>query len=156
MATRQELYERIQKSSKQEVILEEMVRLGFWPEELGPPEDPRAEIERANALREELRQLTAQEAHLGDLEAARRELRSQRMKESRERRKETKLRRLRERQERAEAWRRRKETEIAHLGEGVSGGLNGVKVDAEKLRSRGLPVLATAADLAHAMGIGVP
>lgn len=37
MATRQELYERIQKGSKEDVILEEMVRLGFWPREIGPP-----------------------------------------------------------------------------------------------------------------------
>src|SRR5262249_54932248 len=114
MATRQELYERIQKSSKEEVILEEMVRLGFWPAEMGRPEDTREEIERVKELRKELQGLMAREVKLRDVEAAKRELRKQRMKESRERRKETKLRRLRERQERAEAWRRRKQTEITH------------------------------------------
>ena len=77
------------------------------------------------------------------------------MEESRQRQQETKLRRLRERQERAEAWRARKEREILYLGDGVSGGLNAADMDAEKLLFRGLPLLLDAEDLAVAMGISV-
>jgi RNA-directed DNA polymerase len=155
MATRQELYERIQKSSKDEVILDEMVRLGFWPRELGLPEDTREELERRRQLQKELEGLTARQTRLADIENARQELRKKRMQESRERQKETKLRRLRERQERAEAWRARKGREILHLGEGVSAGLKSTETDVDKLRARGLPVLLDAGDLAAAIGITV-
>ncbi len=47
---RQELYERIQATSKDEVVLEEMVRLGFWPERSGAPGDPRDEMHRKAEL----------------------------------------------------------------------------------------------------------
>ncbi|HEX8202273.1 MAG TPA: hypothetical protein VF590_17480, partial [Isosphaeraceae bacterium] len=156
MATRQELYERIKQSSKDEVILEEMIRLGFWPRELGKPEDKLEEIRRRDELRTLLNSLTAEATRLKDIEKARRDLRKQRMKESRERQKETKLRRLRERQERAEAWQARQGREITHLGEGVSAGLKHAESDVELLRHLGLPVIATAEELAGAMGIGVP
>ncbi|MFT5328352.1 MAG: RNA-directed DNA polymerase, partial [Planctomycetaceae bacterium] len=39
MSTRQEIYDRIRESSKNEVILEEMIRLGFWPQQEGAPEN---------------------------------------------------------------------------------------------------------------------
>lgn len=95
------------------------------------------------------------QANQRDDERIRKELRQERMKESRRRQEENKLRRLRERQERAEAWRARKQREILYLGEGVSGGLNSVNMDAEKLMFRGLPLLLDAEDLAVAMEIGV-
>ena len=155
MATRQELYERIQKGSKEDVILEEMVRLGFWPREIGPPQDALDEVERRRTLQAELSSLMTRQANQRDDERIRKELRQERMKESRRRQEENKLRRLRERQERAEAWRARKQREILYLGEGVSGGLNSVDMDAEKLMFRGLPLLLDAEDLAVAMEIGV-
>ena len=156
MATRQELYERIQKSSKEEVVLEEMVRLGFWPHALGPPEDTREENERRRTLQKELQDLIARETRLKDVEAAKAKLREERMRQSRERQQENKLRRLRDRQERAEAWRARKARVVLFLGDGVSGGLKHTETDAAKLRARGLPILATAEELAGAMGINVP
>jgi len=39
--TREELYERIRQTSRNEFILEDMIRLGFWPERGVMPEDPR-------------------------------------------------------------------------------------------------------------------
>src|SRR5262245_25502260 len=155
MATRQELYDRIQKTSKEEVILEEMARLGFWPREVGRPEDTREEIARRRQLQQELDDLMARQVRLLDAERAKKELRQKRMQESRQRQQETKLRRLRERQERAEAWRARKEREILYLGAGVSAGLKSTETDLEKLRARGLPLLATAENLAVAMEITV-
>jgi retron-type reverse transcriptase len=155
MATRQELYERIQKTSKEEVILEEMIRLGFWPRELGRPEDTREELERGRQLRKELEGLMAREVKLKDVEQGKKELRQKRMQESRQRQQETKLRRLRRRHERAEAWRVRKEREILFLGEGVSGGLKSTETDVDQLLARGLPLLVTAEDLAAAMEISV-
>jgi retron-type reverse transcriptase len=46
-------------------------------------------------------------------------------------------------------------TDIIHLGRGVSAGLADRRSNVEKLQARGLPLLATPADIAAAMGITV-
>ena len=51
---RKELYERIARGGKDEVILEEMVRLGFWPNTAPPPADPPDEVRRMRELRDRL------------------------------------------------------------------------------------------------------
>ncbi len=64
----------------------------------------------------------------------------------------------------AEARRRKRAEEVAHrrasdivfLGRGVSAGLADRRANVEKLQAAGLPVLATPADLAGAIGISVP
>src|SRR5215207_3653409 len=132
--TREELYERIRQGSREEFILEDMIRLGFWP---APAE-----------LRSEHRRLQNEEALI-------KEMRKRRLDESRRRRQETKERRERERRERAEEWRRRQGREIVYLGEGVSGGLNRTECDAARLRSYGLRPLGTAADISAALGVTV-
>ena len=65
--TRQELYDRIRQSSKDEVILEEMIRLGFWPDEDAPAPAAETIRTRAEAMRE-LGELQRQNATLGDPE----------------------------------------------------------------------------------------
>ena len=42
--TRQELYDLVRQRGKDEFILEEMIRLGFWPAEGTIPEDPADDI----------------------------------------------------------------------------------------------------------------
>jgi hypothetical protein len=91
MASREEIYERIRQSSKEEYILDEMIRLGFWPRDAGMPEDPREEIRRRQELEQLLKSLTTEGRRLADVEKARQELRKRRMQESRQRRKETKV-----------------------------------------------------------------
>ena len=55
--TRQELYERIRASSKDEVILEEMIRLGFWPAQGEMPTDPAEDIRRRGEIERQLEEL---------------------------------------------------------------------------------------------------
>lgn len=55
--TRDELYERIRQSSKDEFIVEDMIRLGFWPERGVMPQDPAEEIRRRGELQRELGEL---------------------------------------------------------------------------------------------------
>ena len=57
--TRQELYDRIRKSSKDEVILEEMIRLGFWPKATGKPGDPAEDLKRSSELVSQLNRYLA-------------------------------------------------------------------------------------------------
>ncbi len=153
--SRQELYDRIQSSSKDEVVLEEMVRLGFWPARTGLPGDPADVIHRRNELQGQIRALTTEQSRLADLEAMKRELRKRRLEESRRKQKETKERRERERQQRAAAWKERKAKEVLFLGRGVSGGLSARTPDEARLTKQSLPVLATPEALAQAMGVSV-
>jgi len=152
---RQELYDRIRQSSKQEVILEEMIRLGFWPREGEIADDPADEIRRRGEIRNELDALRTEQKRLKNTEAMLREVKKQRMAESRRRQQETRERRERERIERAHAWRSRRDCEIIYLGEGVSRGLNGREGDGARLEARGLPLLQTPEEIAAAIGISV-
>ncbi|MFL5348731.1 MAG: reverse transcriptase domain-containing protein [Hyalangium sp.] len=152
---RQELYERIQQGSKEEFVLEDMVRLGFWPARSGVPGDPRDEVHRKAELEKQLRALTSEQARLGNLERLKKELRKKRLAESKRKQQETKDRRERERVARAEAWKARKAKEILFLGRGVSGGLNQRTPDGAKLERQGLPKLDTPEVLAQALGLSV-
>lgn len=153
--TRQELYDRIRSSSKEEFIVEEMIRLGFWSAQGQIPEDPADEIRRIGELRRELEQLRQENARLFNEKALRKQLLQQRLAESRRKQQETKERRERERLEKSTAWQQRKQQEILYLGENVSGGLNHTTCNQEHLQSYGLPVLATAKQIATAIGISV-
>ena len=57
---------------------------------------------------------------------------------------------------RAEQVARRRQTDIIFLGRGVSRGLCDRRTNVEKLTEAGLPVLATPADIASALGVTVP
>ena len=152
---RQELYDRIRETSRDEVILTEMVRLGFWPAGGEMPCDPAAELARRKELEGKLRALVTEQSRLQDVEALRKAIRQQRMKESRERRAANKQRRIEERAERRRQWQQRKQQEIIYLGAGVSAGLNETSADEESLTKRYLPALSRPEDVAKAMGISV-
>jgi Reverse transcriptase (RNA-dependent DNA polymerase) len=122
--TRQELYDRIRQQGKEEFILEEMIRLGFWPAQGQLPQDPADEIRRMGEIRKELQELRQQNRQLYDETKLRQQLFKQRLAESRRKQQETKERRERERIDRAQAWQDKQEREIIYLGEEVSGGLN--------------------------------
>lgn len=153
--TRQELYDRIRQSSKEEVILEEMIRLGFWPQKGQMPNDPGDEIRRRGEIQRELAALREENRQLHDAQALKKRLLQERLAESWRKRQETKERRERERQEQAQAWQQRQQQEICYLGEGVSGGLNATTSNLERLRQFRLPEYNTAEQLATAMGISV-
>jgi retron-type reverse transcriptase len=153
--TRQELYDRIATSSRDEVILEDMVRLGFWPGH-SVPGDPADELRREADLRRELAEVRAELAKTTNLARVRRELLQERLAASRRARQETKQRRLAEARARAEAWAAKKRADIVYLGEGVSGGLTGgAPADLAKLAALGLPAFERAPALADALGLTV-
>lgn len=153
--TLEELYERIRQGGREGFILEDMIRLGFWPARGELPNDPAEEIHRRAELQRELHVLRSEQRRLYNEEALIKEMRKRRLAESRRKRQETKERRERERRERAAAWRQRQEREVVYLGEGVSGGLNRTECDVARLQSYGLQPLGTAAQIAAALGITV-
>jgi RNA-directed DNA polymerase len=151
--TRQEIYDRIRESSKDEYILEEMIRLGFWSSNQGLPNDPADEIRRRGEIQRELDTLRSENRRLNDEAALKKEALQQRMAESKKKQQETKERRERERQERAAAWVEKQSHTISYLGAGVSQGLNFTESNLERLQADRLPILNDGADIANAMGI---
>lgn len=96
-------------------------------------------------LRPELKNLTviAQNAVAADA-AERAARRAQKKAESEQRKRE-----------RAEAVANRRATDIIFLGRGVSGGLADRRANIERLQAQGLPLLATPADVAKALGLEI-
>jgi RNA-directed DNA polymerase len=153
--TRQELYDRIRQTGKDEFILEEMIRFGFWAPEGTIPEDPADEIRRQGEIRRELETLRTESSRLRNEKELRKQMLKQRLEESRRKQKETKERRERERLERAAAWQEKKQNDIIYLGEDVSSGLNNTQGNIERLQSHNLPLYNTALEIAEAMGISI-
>ncbi len=179
--TRKELYEQIAQGGKDEVIYEEMVRLGFWGGDKPRPTDPPDEIRRALDLRKRLTELRQSAGRLRNLAQLEIELKKKRMAESRKKREETKQRKLGERAARRAETQDKKKYELRYLGASVSVGLGpgpagalsqySARVptgpdappapapttrrtsDTARLSEAQLPVANTAAELARAMGV---
>lgn len=151
--TREELYARIRASSKQEVVLEEMQRLGFWPRDTAQPTVEAQLIRREGELQTALSELGNELRGIEDRETALKSMRKERMARARERREETRQRLAQQRHARALDWHGRRQRELLYLGEGVSGGLNEARSDEQSLARHALPALHDATDLARAMGL---
>lgn len=154
-SSRESLYERMRRTSREEVILEEMIRLGFWPAQGQIPDDPADEIRRTHDLQRELGALKIKMRTLGNEAKLRKLLRKQLFEKAKQKRAETKQRHERERVERAERWAERKSGEILYLGAGVSAALGKSDCDCTRLDALGLPTLGDGAAIAAAMGISV-
>ena len=156
VTTRAELMERLRTSSRQEVVLGEMQRLGFWPANSGQPTELEEVVKREAELSSALHRLGQELRTIQDPEQALKAMRKERLAKARQRREETRQKRARERFERATAWHQRQSTELLYLGEGVSSGLNQAESDAEKLARWSLPAMNNASELASAMGVTLP
>lgn len=156
ITTRAELMERLRTSSRQEVVLGEMQRLGFWPANTGQPTELEEIVKREAELSGALNRLGQELRTIQDPEQALKAMRKERLAKARQRREETRQKRARERFERATAWHQRQSTELLYLGEGVSAGLNHAESNAEKLARWSLPVMNNASELAAAMGVTLP
>jgi RNA-directed DNA polymerase len=155
-ATRQELYDRIRTSSKDEVVLQEMIRLGFWDADLTPA-DPADEQARITQLERRVRALGTEAARTRSVDAIKAELKRRRMADARARRQLTAERREERRRQKALAWAARKERELLWLGPGVSGTLSAAvssEGDPRPLHA-GIPPLPDPAAVAAAAGVTV-
>jgi len=153
--TRQQLYDRIRTSTKEEVTLSEMKRLGFWPAADEKPTLAEEFLKRKGELERELRQLTGDQRLLEDPERALQAMRKQRMLEARRKREETKKRKAQQRHDNAMRWHKRRQEEILYIGDDYSKGLHHNQSDHSKLNDQGLPRLDDGGQLAQAMGISL-
>lgn len=156
---RRELYERIARGGKDEVIIEEMVRLGFWPHTQPPPNDPPDELRRMAELRSRLATLRQQAQGLRNLAQLEKDLKKQRLAESKRKREANKQKLLGERAAAKAATQQKKTRELTYLGPQVSAGL-GPTPDrrvsrADALAKQKLPLANTAAELAAQMKVSL-
>lgn len=149
---RQEIYDRIRAASRDEVILEEMQRMGFW-QKSDTPDMPEQLIQHEAALHKELKMLTGKVRQYESQEAILKEMHRKRMQEKKAAREQTKQRNKQQRQDRAAYWKNLQESHLIYLGKGVSGGLNHTASDTAKLEQYGLPYFEDISSLATAMGI---
>lgn len=149
--TRQQLYDQIKASSKDEYILSEMKRLGYW-KEAEQPTLAESIIQRRGELQ---RQINALSSQASDPAAALKAIHQERMAAARQQRIDTKVKRETARYQRALAWHERRQQHIHYLGDaaGFQPSAAADVADAERLRSLNLPVLSNAAELAAAMGV---
>jgi retron-type reverse transcriptase len=149
--TRQEIYEQIKASSKEEFILKEMQRLGYWAK----PEQPNLAadlIQKKTNLQKQLTQLSKQ---IQDPQAALKALHQQRMAEARQKRIDTKVKHEALRYQRALNWHQLKQQQIHYLGNAAGFKTDNTASDSAQLQSNHLPIAHHAADLAKLMGISL-
>ncbi|AUP80242.1 reverse transcriptase family protein [Flavivirga eckloniae] len=152
---RQEIYDKIKASSKQEYILSEMRRLGFWNEEDLDFEAVNLFFKQESELSAKLQKLLREKRVIEDPEAFLAKKHQERKIASKASQKETKERREKTRLEKAEKWRVSKAKDIVYLGENYSHQLNDKTSDASRLKAQSLPVMHHAEDLALAMKISI-
>ena len=153
--TRQQLYDKIRETSKDEYILSEMKRLGFWNKDDEKPSESEALIKRRGELHRELSELLSKQRLYSVPETALKALRKERMKASRQKREETKKKQAEERHQKALQWHEQQQTEISWLGEAVSCGLSEHECDAQQLVEKQLPIIEDHLALANAMGVNL-
>lgn len=153
--TRQEIYQHIRHSSKDEYILSEMIRLGFWHSKEEKPSLTQAFLQRRQELQVELRELGRQLSLYENPELALKELHKHRKLQALKKREQTKRDRNQARYNKAKAWYERYLTNISYLGEGVSFGLTHNELDTTRLKNQLLPIIDSSQMLAQAMGISI-
>ena len=151
---RQEVMKKIRDTSRQEFILEEMIRLGFW-DESNDPDLPTELIRRRGTLQRELNQLRIDLTRNNKVDYLIREARNQRMKEARARRLQNKERRIAERKAKAEEWKNQQAHDISYLGKDVSAGLSKQLSNQALLESNNLELINNVDELAKAMSVSV-
>ena len=147
--TRQEIYDQIKASSKEEFILKEMQRLGYWAKAEQPSLATHF-IQQKAQLQTQLSQLSQQ---IRDPQAALKALHQQRMAEARQKRIDTKIKQEVQRYQRALDWHQIKQKQIHYLGNTAGFKTDEQASDTAQLQKHQLPIAHNAAELAQQMGI---
>lgn len=153
--TRQALYDRIRESSKDEYILSEMIRLGYWKEDEGKPSLPAKLIKQQGELQKQLNALIAKQNLYENPEQALKVLHKERKQAALKRREQTRQKNNEDRYQRALRWHETNQRDIVYLGEAVSAGLQQRQGNPQRLSRQALPHVETAEALARAMGVSM-
>lgn len=153
--TRQQLYDRIKETTKDEYILKEMIRLGYWKEDEAKPSLSATLIKEEGELQKRLNELLAKQKLIDDPQKALQMLHKERKKVALERREFNKQLKNQQRYDRAIAWYEAKQKDLMYLGSGTGLGLCQNESNALRLAGQGLPDFKTGEELASAMGVSI-
>ena len=147
--TRQELYDEIKKSSKDEFIYQEMVKLGFWEGE--KPTIPKELKDREKELTKELENIST---NIKDPKKALRQIHKKRMKEALEKREENRKRREERAKKRLQEREKRKESGLGFIGVNYAKALK-ISNDGnlKRLEEFNLPIIKNTKELTQVLGI---
>lgn len=152
--TRQQLYDRIRETSKDEYILSEMKRLGFWEDSEKPSLSEELIKEKAK-LQKELNQLLRSKRLMKDPLKALEMMHKERKKQALENRKKTKIERIKSAYQKALNWYNINRQKITYLGESSNIEISLRQTNDSQLKQQGLPVYTQALELAETMGISL-
>ncbi len=102
--TKQQLFDLIKETSRDEYILSEMIRLGFWDEDKTKPSLPADFIAKKGELERELQELLKQQQVYADPEKALKEIHKQRKQKALNKREETRQQKNEARYQRKKNW----------------------------------------------------
>lgn len=155
--------ERFKEIGKIAFIREEMMRLGFWPPDkvtadqiTGTLDELRGLYNELIRLRTDLNAVEKEISELGnipDLIADIRKRRIERVRAERAKKKEERQAQIAAKRAADTEWRKKT---LPYLGRGVSAGLRFEGGEPAKVAELGLPALASASDIAQAIGITEP
>ncbi|KDM92811.1 reverse transcriptase family protein [Photobacterium galatheae] len=151
--TRQQIYDRIRESSKDEYILSEMTRLGFWKPGDSKPSLAEQFVNKRASLMARLHGLSQLDKRYSDPEKALAEMHKARKLAALEKREQTRIARNRAAFEQALAWYQRQKKQFTFLGESVSAGLSQKASDPLRLSTRHLIHFQSVEDVARQMDI---
>ena len=151
--TSQELYDKIRETSKDEYILAEMKRLGFWKSDQDKPEISETIIKRRGELQRQLNELLKKQRLYSDPEEALKALRKERMQAALQNRVEVRKKKADERYQRALTWHEKQQHTISWLGEAVSLGLTATSSEPSEMKHEALPTFKSHQSLAESIGI---
>lgn len=152
--TRQQLYDRIRETSKDEYILSEMKRLGFWENSEKPSLSEELIKEKAK-LQKELNQLLRSKRLMKDPLKALEMMHKERKKQALENRKKTKIERIKSAFQKALNWYNVNQQKITYLGESSNIEISHKETNESQLKQQSLPVYTQSLELAEAMGISL-
>ncbi|MCB0839893.1 MAG: RNA-directed DNA polymerase, partial [Bacteroidetes bacterium] len=152
---RENIRREIAQTSKDEFILKEMKRLGFWPNEEGKPRVEENLIKRQGELSREIADLSKKARIYQDREALLNKHRKERMHKSREKQKANKEKREAERLTKKEAWKEKQAKDIIYLGDKYSAGLKNKTNDLALLKKHQLPQIQNVLELAKCLKTNV-
>ncbi len=148
---KKEIRKEIRKSSRQEFILNEMKRLGFWPNDEDRPSLAEEHLQKQIKLSNEIRELSRKDKAFQNKDAVLKRFKKERLRKSREKQKENKEKREEERLERKAAWAKQQTKDIIYLGEKYSASLQNKTNDLETLQKNNLPKIQNVLELAKVL-----
>lgn len=152
---RKEIREEIKKSSKEEFILEEMKRLGMWPDNNGKPLLSEHLIKRRGELRREISELSKKNNRYLNRETELNKYKKERLRLSKEKQKLNKQRRKDERLAKAQSRKLAMQKDITYLGKRYSHQLHLKESDLDTLARNHLPITQDITGLSKALNISV-